>query len=207
MRSLHGWSTLIQRTRQKKKKKSADHYRDAQGDRGWTDGRHAEDDKFVELDFELAVALASVTEGAARSSVLKATQVDPRHGFVAWQALVDGYAPKSSNDPAVALQPILARHTRCKNAKELKEKLTAWSLTVAEYEHQFQVIDEEQNTVAVREMMPKDIKREFLTGPRKFDEIMENVGDHHERNDGRRPTSANGSEECRYTERELRIVV
>ena len=23
--------------------------------------------------------------------------------------------------------------------------------------------------------MPKDIKREFLTGPRKFDEIMENL--------------------------------
>ena len=27
----------------------------------------------------------------------------------------------------------------------------------------------------VREMMPKDIKREFLTGPRKFDEIMEKL--------------------------------
>ena len=27
---------------------------------------------------------------------------------MAWQALVDGCAPKSSNDPAVALQPILA---------------------------------------------------------------------------------------------------
>ena len=37
----------------------------------WTDGRHAEDDKCVELDYELAVALASATEGAARSSVLK----------------------------------------------------------------------------------------------------------------------------------------
>ena len=29
----------------------------------WTDGRHAEDDKHVELDYELAVALAKVTEG------------------------------------------------------------------------------------------------------------------------------------------------
>ena len=27
----------------------------------------------------------------------------------------------------------------------------------------------------VREMIPKDIKRVFLTGPRKFDEIMEKL--------------------------------
>ena len=39
----------------------------------WTDGRHAEDDKHVELDYELAVALATETEGAARATVLKAT--------------------------------------------------------------------------------------------------------------------------------------
>ena len=39
--------------------------------------------------------------------------------------------------------------------------------------HQFKVIDEAQKMFVVREMMPKDIKREFLTGPRKFDEIME----------------------------------
>ena len=36
----------------------------------WTDGRHAEEDKYVELDYELAVALANVTEGAARATVL-----------------------------------------------------------------------------------------------------------------------------------------
>ena len=96
-------------------------------------------------------------------------------GFVAWQALVDGYAPKSSNDPAVALQPILATPKRCKDAKELKERLTAWSLKVAEYEHQFKVIDEAQKILVVREMMPKDIKREFLAGPRKFDDIMEKL--------------------------------
>ena len=65
-----------------------------------TDGRHAVDDKYVELDYELAVALANVTEGAARSAVLEVTQVQLSHGFVAWQAPVDGYAPKSSNDPA-----------------------------------------------------------------------------------------------------------
>ena len=139
----------------------------------WTDGRHAEDDKFVELDCELAVALANVTEGAARATVVKVTQKEPSHGFVAWQALVDGYVRKSSKDPAIALQPTLATPKRCKDAKELKERLTAWSLKVAEYEHQFKAIDDAQKIFVVREMMPKDIRREFLTGPRKFDEIME----------------------------------
>ena len=50
--------------------------------RAWTDGRHAADDKYVEPDCELAVALACVTEGAARSTVLTVTQVEPSHGFV-----------------------------------------------------------------------------------------------------------------------------
>ena len=93
-----------------------------------------------------------------------------------WQALVDGYAPQSSHDPAIELQLILARPRRCKDAKELKEKLTAWTLKVAEYEHQFKVMDESQKTFAVRERMPKDIRREFQTGPRKFDKIMEKLG-------------------------------
>ena len=121
------------------------------------------------------VALGNVTEGAARTTVLKVTQTEPSRGFMAWQALVDGHAPKSSNDPAPALQPILATPDRCKGAKELKEKLTAWSLKVAEHEHQFKVIDEPQKIFVGREMMPKDIKREFLTGPRKFDEIQEKL--------------------------------
>ena len=141
----------------------------------WTDGRHAEDGKHVELDYELAVALANATEGEARATILRITQTERSHGFVAWQALVDGYAPKSSNDRAIALQPILATPKRCKDAKELKERLTAWSLKVSEYEHQFKTIDEAQKIFVVREMMPKDIKREFLTGPRKFDEIMEKL--------------------------------
>ena len=46
---------------------------------------------------------------------------------------------------------------------------------MAEYEHQFKATDEAQETFVVREMMPKDTKREFLTRPRKFDEIMENL--------------------------------
>ena len=115
----------------------------------WTDGRHAEDDKHVELDYELALALANATEGAARATVLRITQTEPSHGFVAWQALADGYAPKSSNDPAIALQPILATPKRCKDAKELKERLTAWSLQAAEYEHQFKTIDEAQKMFVV----------------------------------------------------------
>ena len=101
---------------------------------------------------------------AARSTVLKVTQVEPSHGLVAWQALVDGCAPKSSNDPATALQHILATPKGCKDAKELKESLTAESLRVAEYKHQFKATDEAQRTSVVREMMLKDIKREFLTG-------------------------------------------
>ena len=68
----------------------------------WTDGRHGENDKYVELDYELAVALANAREGAARSTVLKVTQAEPSHGFVAWPALVDGDGPKSSNVPATA---------------------------------------------------------------------------------------------------------
>ena len=69
--------------------------------------------------------------------------------------------------------PTLATPKRCKDAKELKERFTEWSLKVAEYEHQLKAMDEAQKIFVVREMMPKDIKREFLTGPRKLDEIME----------------------------------
>ena len=139
----------------------------------WTDGRHPADDKFVELGYELAVALINATEGAARSTLLKVTQVEPRHKVMAWQALVDGYAPKSSNDPAVALQPTFATPNRFQGRKgKLKERLAAWSLKVAEYEHKSKVVDEAQKTFVVRKMMPKDIQREFLTGPRKLDEIM-----------------------------------
>ena len=46
---------------------------------------------------------------------------------------------------------------------------------MAEYEHQFKAIDEAQKIFVAREMMPKDIRREFITGPRKFDEIMEKL--------------------------------
>ena len=119
------------------------------------------------------MALANVTEGAARATVLRVTQMEPSHGFVAWQALVDGYAPKSSNNPAIALQPVLATPRRCKDEKESNERVAAWSLKVAEYEHQFKAIVVAQKIFVVREMMPKDIKHEFLIGPRKFDDIME----------------------------------
>ena len=71
--------------------------------------------------------------------------------------------------------PTLATPERCKDAKELKERLTAWPLKVAEYEHQFKTIHEAQKMFAVRKMMPKDIKWEFLTGPMKFDEILEKL--------------------------------
>ena len=54
----------------------------------------------------------------------------------------------------------------------MKERLTAWSLKVAEYEHQFKAIDEAQKTFMVR---AKDIKRAFLTGQRKLAEIVEKL--------------------------------
>ena len=37
----------------------------------------------VELDFELAVVVANKTEGQARATVLKVTQTELSHGFVA----------------------------------------------------------------------------------------------------------------------------
>ena len=55
----------------------------------WTDGHWAEDDRHVELNCELAVALAYATEGAARATVLRITETEPSHGFVAWKAYVD----------------------------------------------------------------------------------------------------------------------
>ena len=70
----------------------------------WTDGRHAEDDKHVELDYELAVALVNVTEGAARATVLKVTQTEPSHGFVAWQALIDGSTTTHTKMCALSLE-------------------------------------------------------------------------------------------------------
>ena len=68
---------------------------------------------------------------------------------------------ESSNDPAIALQPLLETpDTRCRDAEELKERLTAWSLSAAEYLHQFEATDDAQKTFVVREMVPKDIKRD-----------------------------------------------
>ena len=76
--------------------------------------------------------------------------------------MVDRCAPESSNDTAVALQPILAAPRRCKGASELKEKLTACPLKVAEYGYHFKVIDEAHKTFVETEMMPKGIRREFI---------------------------------------------
>ena len=77
------------------------------------------------------LALEKATEGAARLTVLRVTHVEPSHGFVECQALVDGFAPKSSNDPATALRPILAtpkKDARTQRNGEWKEKLTASSI-------------------------------------------------------------------------------
>ena len=47
-----------------------------------TDGRHAVNDKFIEMDYELSVTLISVKEEVIRSTVLNVTQVMSSHGFV-----------------------------------------------------------------------------------------------------------------------------
>ena len=82
VRSLHGWryvdpkheaGKLIQRITKGTLRATE----------AWTHVRHAEHDKCVELDNGLAVALATVTDGAARSTVLKVTQVEPSPWFVA----------------------------------------------------------------------------------------------------------------------------
>ena len=44
----------------------------------WTDGRYAEDDKCVEVDCELALALANVTEGPARGAVFHSNGTESR---------------------------------------------------------------------------------------------------------------------------------
>ena len=62
----------------------------------------------------------------------------------------------------------------------MKEKLTAWSLKVAEFEHQFKVIHEAQKTFVVGEIMPKDIQREFWTGTEETRRNNGKVGDHHQ---------------------------
>ena len=57
-------------------------------------------------------------------TVLKVTQVEPNHKFVAWHQLL-------------RCSPHLRHPKRCKDAKKLKDKVRAWALTVAEYdEHQ-----------------------------------------------------------------------
>ena len=47
-------------------------------------------------------------------------------------------------------------------------------MKVAEFEHQFKVIDEAQKILVAREMMPKDVKRVF-DGTEEFDEIMKKL--------------------------------
>ena len=107
------------------------------------------------------MSLANVTEGSARATVLKVTRTEPSRGFVA------GVRPNRRMFRQSRYNPYLRRPRSAKMQKELKERLTAWSLKVAEHGHQFKVIDEAQKILVVREMMPKDIKREFLKEARR----------------------------------------
>ena len=120
MRSLHGWGNVGPKHEAGKLIQWITK-RALGATEAWTDGRHAEDNRYVELDYELAVALTKVTESAARSTVLKATQVEPSHGSVAWQALVHGYAPKAIERPSRSAGTHTLRHLKdAKDAKELK---------------------------------------------------------------------------------------
>ena len=144
----------------------------------WTEGRHAEDDKHVELDYELAVALANATEGASRATVLRITQTEPSHGFVAWQALVDGYAPQ------VVQRPGDSAAARTRDAQEVQGREGAWSLKVAEYEHQFKTIDGGTEDVRGK---GDDAKRHQTGIPGGTEKIRRNcgeTGDLRERDDG-----------------------
>ena len=80
--------------------------------------------------------------------------------------------PSHGTTQLLRCNPYLRHPKRCRDAKELEDRLTAWSWKVAKYGHQFKAIDEAQKTFVVRDMLPKDSKREFLTGPRKFNEMM-----------------------------------
>ena len=48
-------------------------------------------------------AVANVTEGPARATVLKVTQTEPSRGFVAWQALVDGICDRFNSSISLPL--------------------------------------------------------------------------------------------------------
>ena len=99
-----------------------------------------------------------MTEGAARSAVLKVTPAEPKR----WLMPV-----RPSNRPSYCAAALTCDTRRCKDAKEFKKELTA------RYGHQFRAIDEAQKTFVMREMMPKDIQRDFLT--KKFDESLEKL--------------------------------
>ena len=68
-REVAAWLGYVDPKHEAGKVNSPDHEGDAQSDRG--------------MDSRLAVAPANATEGAARSTVLKVTQMEPSHGSVA----------------------------------------------------------------------------------------------------------------------------
>ena len=118
----------------------------------------------------------AATEGAARATVLRITQTEPSHGFVARQTLVDGSALHVVERPGDSV----AAHTRDQKVQgregaEGKAHSVVTESGRVRDEHQFKANDEAQKIFVAREMMREDIKREFLAGPRKFDEIMEKL--------------------------------
>ena len=130
------WLGFIDLAHRGWKANSADH-------RGRSEGRELtvdmlKSDNACRAGLRACCGLGQRDRRRSKSYVLRITQTEPSLGFVAWHALGDGYAPKSSNEPAKALQPVLATPKRCKDAKELKEMASSdGHVKVAEYEHQF----------------------------------------------------------------------
>ena len=143
-RSPHGWGTCRSEARGWKAD-SADH-EELRAAEAWTDGRYAEDGKHVELDYELAVAPGqrdrrrSKSHGpedhsnGAKSRVRGVASIGRRLCAQVVERPGDSAAAETSDTQG------------CKEAKEVKEGLTTWSLTVAEYEHQFKAIDDAHKT-------------------------------------------------------------
>ena len=72
MRSLHGWKYVD--PKHEEKELILQITGTLRATEAWTDGRHAADDKYVELGCELALTLANVTEGAATFKVVDEAQ-------------------------------------------------------------------------------------------------------------------------------------
>ena len=121
------------------------------------------------------MALANVTEGPARATVLKVTQTEPSYGFVAWQALVDRYAPRIVDRSGNSAATHTCDAQELQRRKGIEGEDHGMVIGVAEYEHQFKVIDEAQKIFVVREM--DDVEGYQAGVPDGTDKVRRNHGE------------------------------